>query len=203
MGFLKLFNWFELSTPRLIFNIVTLVLLTGWTLYLLHLDRKYKEVTTWKIYLGSLMNYLFLIIGFWVFKISTIQIRIYLSLVPILFLGLDFLNAKFNKETKIGQADVTSFLQQLFLSIISGMAISQLGFGGVQMIAFWYMVQLQFGMIFVGLVYTLVIAILRTIITMVTKKVTLRVAFDMEKEVPSMKVFLPLMLLNFYILLGM
>lgn len=203
MGFLQFFNWFELSTPRMVFNIIGLVILLGWTLYTLHLDRKYKEVETWKIYVGTALNYIFPIIAFWVFGIGDIKLRLFLTASPLLFLGFDILNAKFNKETKVGQADVSCFLQQLFLSIISAIAICQVKFGDFQLVAFWYLLSLQFGMIFVGLVYTLIIAIIRTIITKITKKVAFRVAFDMEKEVPSMKVFLPLMILNFYILLGM
>lgn len=170
-------------------------------IYVIYLDLKYREMEYWTILLSSFINILLIFIP--VFIWGTTSFGWNLLYILILFMLFSILNGLFNKEGVLGKADVDVFIAQALItgSILLYLYIN-IDNGAAAFLNISIITEMIFTSIVIGLIATIIIWIFKITIIKIRTKNKIKAIIKQNKEVPTLISFIPWIIVNAYLIMG-
>ena len=203
------FSWGNFNNIRLYVSLAVILICISLYLFIIVLDFKYKEMEFSKILLAGSCNIIlpFIPIAIWGCKCMVFI----LPGAAIAWIILLILNLKFNKETIVGRADIDILGLQIILLIAICIWVMIKIKSQVNILILLTMLQTASSSLFIGLTSLIIFWIIKILLENIklnkgidktsNKRITFRKSIKNNKKVPSLVAFLPLIIVNLYVIL--
>lgn len=199
MGINHYFSWSSFEGVQLILASITMVIVSILYMWISIIDIKYKEIKAWKILIAVSINFLLPIV--YLLSYGAQCMVKFLIFSFIVWFILSFLTGRFNTETVFGQADIDIFISQTIISI----SIILWAINVFEPIVRPFIILSFLDSIFKAYLVGLVGLLLFWSIKFINSKILKRVELDSEdyRKVPILPSFIPVVILNMYVILAL